>query len=394
MAGPMEGYKVVELGVWVAGPAAGGILADWGADVVKIEPPTGDPGRLFGKMLGCDLGVNPPFEMDNRSKRSVVLDLTTDEGRDTAFELLSDADVFLTNVRPGALQRLGLDFESVSARNPRLVYGLITGYGETGPDADRAAYDVAAFWSRAGVAHLLTRPGDTPPFQRGGMGDHSAGMTLAAAVCAALLARDRTGTGQLVTTSLYRQGAYTVSFDLNTYLLTGQPIAIGQRETMGNPCMNNYTAGDGRRFWLVGLEAERHWPALCRAVGRPGWGDEDPRFADARSRAANAVQLVAELDEIFATRPLDEWAQVFAGEPELFWSPVNGLEDVVADEQFHAAGGVVQVPDGKDDVAMVATPADFHGTPWAPRAVAPRLGQHTDEVLTELKARREGHFQD
>src|SRR6516164_3922728 len=391
MAGPVEGIKVVELGVWVAGPAAAGILADWGADVIKIEPPTGDPGRMFGRMLGCDLGVNPPFEMDNRSKRSIVLDLTTEAGRDTAFELLSGADVFLTNVRPGALRRLGLDFESVSARNSRLVYGLITGYGESGPDADRAAYDVAAFWSRAGVAHLLTRPGDTPPFQRGGMGDHSAGMTLAAAVCAALLARERTGSGQLVTTSLYRQGAYTVSFDLNTYLLTGQPIAVGQRESMGNPCMNNYTAGDGRRFWIVGLEADRHWPPLCRAVGRPEWCD-DPRFCNARARAANAVQLIAELDEIFATRPLDEWARIFAGEADFFWSPVNTLEDVVADEQFHAAGGFVDVPvdvpDGDATVTMVATPADFHGTPWAPRSVAPQLGQHTDEVLAELKARR------
>jgi len=387
MAGPVEGIKVVELGVWVAGPAAAGILADWGADVIKIEPPTGDPGRMFGRMLGCDLGVNPPFEMDNRSKRSIVLDLTTEAGRDTAFELLSGADVFLTNVRPGALRRLGLDFESVSARNSRLVYGLITGYGESGPDADRAAYDVAAFWSRAGVAHLLTRPGDTPPFQRGGMGDHSAGMTLAAAVCAALLARERTGSGQLVTTSLYRQGAYIVSFDLNTYLLTGQQIAIGQRESMGNPCMNNYTAGDRRRFWIVGLEADRHWPALCRAVGRPEWC-ADPRFCNARARAANAVQLIAELDEIFATRPLGEWAQIFAREPDFFWSPVNTLEDVVADEQFHAAGGIVDVPDEESSVAMVATPADFHGTPWAPRWVAPQLGQHTDEVLGELKTRR------
>ncbi len=387
MAGPVAGVKVVELGVWVAGPAAGGILADWGADVIKIEPPTGDPGRMFGRLLGCDLGLNPPFEMDNRSKRSVVLDLGTEEGRDTAFELLSDADVFLTNVRPGALRRLGLDFESVSAANPRLVYGLITGYGEEGPDADRAAFDVAAFWSRAGVAHLLTRPGDTPPFQRGGMGDHSAGMTMVAAVCAALLARERTGTGQLVTTSLYRQGAYTVSFDLNTYLMSGQPIAIGQRETMGNPCMNNYAAADGRRFWIVGLEPERHWPALCRAVGRPEWRD-DPRFADARARAVNSTVLVAALDEIFATRPLDEWAQVFAGEPDFFWSPINTLEDVVADAQFHAAGGIVDVPDGEAAVPMVATPADFHGTPWAPRSAAPELGQHTEEVLADLEARR------
>jgi crotonobetainyl-CoA:carnitine CoA-transferase CaiB-like acyl-CoA transferase len=387
MAGPLEGTRVVELGVWVAGPAAAGILADWGADVVKIEPPSGDPGRLFGRMLGCDLGVNPPFEMDNRSKRSIVLDLTADAGRGAAFELLSTADVFVTNVRPGALRRLGLDHESVVQRYPRLVYGLITGYGESGPDADRAAYDVAAFWSRAGVAHLLTRPGDTPPFQRGGMGDHSAGMTLAAAICAALIARQRTGTGQLVSTSLYRQGAYMVSFDLNTYLLTGQPIAIGQRESMGNPCMNNYAAGDGRRFWIVGLEADRHWPALCRAIGHPEWLT-DARFDNARARAANAVQLVAELDRIFATRPLDEWAEAFAREPDFFWSPVNALEDVVADEQFHAAGGIVDVPDGEAGVPMVATPADFHGTPWAARSAAPELGQHTDEILAELRARR------
>jgi crotonobetainyl-CoA:carnitine CoA-transferase CaiB-like acyl-CoA transferase len=388
MAGPIEGIRVVELGVWVAGPAAGGILADWGADVIKIEPPTGDPARMFGRMLGSDLGVNPPFEMDNRSKRSVVLDLATDEDRAAALELVSEADVFVTNIRPGGLHRVGLDFEAVAAVNPRLVYGLITGFGETGPDADRAAYDVAAFWSRAGLAHLLTRPGDTPPFQRGGMGDHLAGMTLAAAICAALVARDRTGRGQLVSTSLYRQGAYTVSFDLNTYLMTGQPIAIGQRETMGNPCMNNYAAADGRRFWIVGLEAGRHWPALCNVVGRPDWLT-DPRFADARTRAAHSAELIAELDEIFATKTLDEWAEVFAAEPEFFWSPINTIEDVVSDEQFHAAGGIVYVPDGESTVPMVATPADFHGTPSAPRATAPALGQHTREVLADLEAGRE-----
>ncbi len=387
MAGPVEGIRVVELGVWVAGPAAGGILADWGADVVKIEPPGGDPARMFGRMLGCDLGTNPPFEMDNRSKRSIVLDLTTEDRRSTALELISAADVFLTNIRLAALRHVGLDFAAVTARNTRLVYGLITGYGDTGPDADRPAYDVAAFWSRAGLAHLLTRPGQTPPFQRGGMGDHMAGMTLAAAICAALVARNRTGMGQLVTTSLYRQGAYTVSFDLNTYLLTGQPIAIGQRESMGNPCMNNYAAADGRRFWIVGLEAGRHWPALCRVVGRPDWLT-DPRFADARTRAANAVELIGELDEIFATRPLAEWAEVFAAEPEFFWSPINGVEDVVSDDQFHAAGGIVYVPDGDASVPMVATPADFHGTPWAPRSTAPQLGEHTAEVLAELRTHR------
>jgi len=382
MAGPLDAIRVVELGVWVAGPAAGGILADWGADVVKIEPPTGDPARMFGRMLGIEDGQSPPFEMDNRGKRSIMLDLTTDDGRSTAFELISGADVFITNVRPGALRRIGLDFETVAASNAGLVYGLITGYGEAGPDADRAAYDVAAFWARAGLAHLLTRPGDTPPFQRGGMGDHTAGMTLAAAVCAALVARSRTGTGQLVTTSLYRQGAYTISFDLNTFLMTGHSIAIGQRESMANPCMNNYVAGDGRRFWIVGLQVDRHWGPLCRVVGRPDWLTEYPR---PRDRAANAAEIIGVLDEVFATKPLDEWAKFFATEPDFFWSPINSIEDVVADDQFHAAGGVVYVPDGESSLPMVATPADFHGTPWAPRAKAPGIGEHTEEILAELR---------
>jgi crotonobetainyl-CoA:carnitine CoA-transferase CaiB-like acyl-CoA transferase len=383
MAGPLEGVSVVELGVWVAGPAAGGILADWGADVVKIEPPAGDPARMFGRMLGIEDGLSPPFEMDNRGKRSIVLDVMTVQGRATTCELLSGADVFLTNVRPSALTRMGLDFEAVASDNPALIYGLITGYGESGPDSDRAAFDVAAFWARSGLAHLLTRPGDTPPFQRGGMGDHMAGMTLAGAVCAALVARGRTGKGQMVSTSLYRQGAYTVSFDLNTFLMTGNPIAIGQRESMGNPCMNNYAAGDGRRFWIVGLQAGRHWPPLCRAVGRTDWLT-DPRFETPINRAINARELIAELDEIFATKPLAEWAEIFAGEPDFFWSPINSLEDVMGDEQFHAAGGIVNVPDGEGGVPMVASPADFHGTPWQPRSAAPQLGQHTADVLAEL----------
>ncbi len=385
MAGPMEGIKVVELGVWVAGPATGGILADWGADVIKIEPPTGDPARRFGRMLGLEGDESPPFEMDNRGKRSIMLDLIADDGRSTALELLSGADVFITNVRPGALRRIGLDFETVSVLNPRLVYGLITGYGEKGPDADRAAYDVAAFWARAGLAHLLTRPGDTPPFQRGGMGDHTAGMTLAAAVCAALVARSRTGTGQLVSTSLYRQGAYTVSFDLNTFLLTGHSIEIGQRESMANPCMNNYVTADGLRFWIVGLQVDRHWGPLCRVVGRREWLQD---YSRPRDRAANARYLIGELDEIFATKSLDEWAKVFATEPDFFWSPINSIEDVLADEQFHDAGGVVYVPDGDSSVPMIATPADFHGTPWEPRSKAPKVGEHTEEILAELRSRR------
>jgi crotonobetainyl-CoA:carnitine CoA-transferase CaiB-like acyl-CoA transferase len=206
-------------------------------------------------------------------------------------------------------------------------------------------------------------------------------------VCAALVARGRTGKGQLVSTSLYRQGTYTVSFDLNTLLMSGHSIDLGQRETMANPCVNNYAAADGRRFWIAGLEGERHWPVLCRVVERPQWLT-DPRFTWPRDRAANAVELIGELDRVFATKPLAEWAEIFDREPEFFWSPINTLEEVLADDQFHAGGGIVYVPEGEGTVPMVATPADFHGTPAEPRSTAPQLGEHTAEVLAEVSSRR------
>jgi crotonobetainyl-CoA:carnitine CoA-transferase CaiB-like acyl-CoA transferase len=215
------------------------------------------------------------------------------------------------------------------------------------------------------------------------MGDHSVAMTLVAAVSAALVARAKTGAGQLVTTSLYRQGAYTTSFDLNTVVTTGRTVAIGQRETMGNPCMNNYATADGRSFWIVGLEGDRHWPPLCRAVGREDWLT-DARFDTAYARFTNAAELITELDAIFATRTLDEWAEAFADEPDFFWSPIQSPDDVLADEQFHASGGIVDVPQGDSTIPMVATPADFHGTPWSVRLGVPTLGQHTAEVLAEL----------
>jgi crotonobetainyl-CoA:carnitine CoA-transferase CaiB-like acyl-CoA transferase len=383
MPGPMDGVRVVELGVWVAGPAAGGILADWGADVVKIEPPSGDPARTFQRMFGADMPNNPVFELDNRSKRSIVVDLSTDDGRALALELVDTADVFLTNIRLPALRRAGLDHEALLARNHRLVYAIITGYGLEGPDADRAAYDIAAFWARSGIAHLLTPPGANPPFQRGGMGDHSVGVSCAGAISAALFARERTGQGQLVSTSLLRQGVYTVGFDLNMVLGWGQHAQVGTREAMGNPAINNYVAGDGRRFWIVGLEGERHWPPLARAVGHPEWLD-DPRFSTPTGRAQNSRELIALLDAEFATKDLDEWAAEFAKEPDFFWAPVNGPDDILADPQLRHAGGLVEVPDEFGTTTMIASPADFHGTPWQPRWVAPRLGEHTRDVLGEL----------
>jgi crotonobetainyl-CoA:carnitine CoA-transferase CaiB-like acyl-CoA transferase len=380
----MEGVKVVELGVWIAGPAAGGILGDWGADVVKIEPPgIGDPARLFDKMLGADLPFNPIFENDNRNKRSVIIDIAKPKGQALAYELIDAADVFVSNVRAASLARLGLDPETLRARNPRLVYASITGYGLDGPDADRAAYDVAAFWSRAGIAASLMLPGQPPPFQRGGMGDHNTGLAAAGAVAAALYERERSGEGQLVSTSLLREGMYTMSFDMSVSLRFGVDLAAGDRKTMGNPAMNNYQDSEGKWFWLVGLEGERHWPALARAADRPEWLD-DPRFKEAADRALNAPELIAMLDEIFAQRTREEWGEIFDAEDDLWWAPVQTMQEVLQDPQARAAGGFVEVPDGEGTTLLPATPVDFHGEPCAQRNMAPAHGADGEAILGEL----------
>jgi crotonobetainyl-CoA:carnitine CoA-transferase CaiB-like acyl-CoA transferase len=343
----------------------------------------GDPARSFQRMLGGDLPTNPVFELDNRSKRSVVLDLGTEEGRALALELVDSADVFLTNIRMSALRRVGLDPESLRGRDPRLVYAVVSGYGLEGAEADRPAYDIAAYWARAGIAASLTPPGGSLPFQRGGMGDHSVAMTAAAMISAALFARERTGEGDLVSTSLLRQGAYTIGFDVNVALMWGLSIGVGTRTAMGNPAINNYTAGDGRRFWIVGLEGERHWPPLVRAVGHPEWLS-DERFATPAARFQNATQLISLLDEAFATKTLEEWETVFDTEPDFFWAPVQSVDELLIDPQFRAAGGLVEVPSDEGTWTMLATPADFESHHAGPRFRAPELGEHTHEVLAEL----------
>jgi crotonobetainyl-CoA:carnitine CoA-transferase CaiB-like acyl-CoA transferase len=214
------------------------------------------------------------------------------------------------------------------------------------------------------------------------MGDHNTGSTFAGGICAARFHRERTGAGQLASTSLYRQGVSTVSFDLNTVLGWGRYTAIGTGETMGSPSINNYAAGDGRHFWIVGLEGERHWPPIARLAGHTEWLD-DPRFRTPLDRARNAAELTALLDEAFATKPLDEWAPLFDAEPDMFWSRVQDPYEVVNDPTLHAAGGIVDVPDGVATMPMIATPVDFHGTPWSPRGMAPEVRPLTREQRPE-----------
>jgi crotonobetainyl-CoA:carnitine CoA-transferase CaiB-like acyl-CoA transferase len=253
-----------------------------------------------------------------------------------------------------------------------------------GDDADRAAYDVGAFWSRAGVAAALTPDGAPLPYQRGGMGDHMAGLAAAGAVSAALFSRERTGEGQRVSVSLLRIGMYMLGWDINMALRLGVPTMPMTVAAPPNPLINAYQAGDGRRFWMLGLQGDRHWPDVLRAVERTEWAD-DPRFATLIDRFANAAELVTSLNEVFATRTLDEWAPIFERE-DVWWAPVQHAHEVVDDPQARAAGGFVAVPapGGGEPLEMVATPIDFGGTPWAPRSSAPEFAQHTEEVLLEL----------
>jgi crotonobetainyl-CoA:carnitine CoA-transferase CaiB-like acyl-CoA transferase len=383
MPGPMLGVRVLEIAMWVAGPAAGGILADWGADVVKVEPPGGDPIRGVQAVLGPEAESNPFFEPYNRGKRSVVLDFKRDEDRAAALALIDRADVVLTNMRPAALRRLGLDHEALLARNPRLIYALVTGYGLEGPDAASGAYDLGAYWARGGIADILHVPGSELPVQRSGMGDHVAGLIAAGMISAALYSRQQTGRGQLVTTSLLRTALFQICSDYNMLLMLGREPGYQERASQANPLWNNYAAGDGRRFWLIGTQADRHWPSLLRITGHPEWA-ADERFATRASRAAHCVELIRLLDEIFATRSYDEWTSRFDAEQDFFWAPVHTLADTLADPQTAASGAIVRVADGSYGQPMIASPADFHGTPWQVRTRAPALGEHTAEVLAEL----------
>jgi len=378
----LQNYRVIELGMWVAGPAAGGLLADWGADVVKVETPVGDPmRRLFHLLAGHGQPESPPFDLDNRGKRSVVVDLTQEAGLEVLDRLLAGADVFLTNLRPEAVERLGLGPEALLERYPRLVYASVSGYGLSGPDRGRAGYDVGAFWARSGIAMLMA-PGDAPPpGVRSGMGDHVTGITAVAGILAALLERETTGRGQLVEISLLRTGIYTVGWDLGIQSRFGKLGSVQPRTTELNPMCNCYCSGDGHWFWLLGVEADRMWPKLCAALGRADLVD-DERFGSARGRRHHAAELVGLLDELFAGSSRNDLTAAF-DRNDVWWAPANTPAEVWEDPQAVAAGAFVDVPAGASGPAhrAVATPVVFHGAEAMPLRAAPGLGEHTDAVL-------------
>jgi len=379
----LQGLKVVEFASYIAAPGAAGVLADWGAEVIKVERPEGDPMRhVFGDAKG-EISGNPTFGLDNRGKRAIVLDIAKPEGRDALARLAGQADVFLTNVRPAALKRAGLDEATLRAANPRLVYAMVTGYGLEGPDAAKPGFDVTAFWSRAGVAHMHAPKGADPFILRTGVGDHTTSLATVSAILAALYERERTGQGRVVQTSLLATGIYSVSSDLAVQLAFGKLASNRPRTAPFDPLANFYRSRDGRWFVLNPRGASNDWQVLCEIFERPDL-PKDERFASGRVRRIHSAELVAELDLAFNALEFDEIARRLDAADQV-WAPVQSPAEVAADPQAAAAGAFVEVDDGKGGAyRSPAAPALFPGVEPGRRPPAPQLGEHTRQVLAEI----------
>ncbi|MEO1472672.1 MAG: CaiB/BaiF CoA-transferase family protein [Pseudomonadota bacterium] len=379
----LEGIRVVEHATYMAAPGAGSILSDWGADVVKIEPPGGDPIRKFFQTIGTDITDNPVFAFDNRGKKSIVLDTRTEEGQAIMRQLAGDADVFLTNVRPGGLARSGLDYDSLKTTNPKLVYCSLTGYGLEGEDKDRPGFDVASFWARSGVAALTIPKGEEPYALRTAFGDHTTSIAAAAGICAALVEATKTGKGRLVEASLLRTALYAMGSDFAIQLFFGRIGSTKSRAEQIQPLMNFFKSSDGSWICIVSRQGDVDWAPICRATGLDHLID-DERFTKAKGRRANSADLVGLLDEAFATFTKAEMAERLDAE-SIAWAPVQTLGEVAKDPQVMAAGGITTTPSesGGDPFQSPASPIRFPGADDGPKGPAPKPGEHTRDVLEQ-----------
>ncbi|MBK1657426.1 CaiB/BaiF CoA transferase family protein [Paracraurococcus ruber] len=379
MEGIFAGLRVIDAASYVAGPSAATILGDFGAEVIKLEPPGGDAYRALATMPGQPRGeTNYPWVVDNRGKRGLVLDLKKPEGQAVLHRLVERTDVFVTNAVPRLRAGLGIAPDALLGRNPRLVYAALTAYGEAGPEADKTGFDATAYWARSGLMDLVRAHAEAAPGRSvAGMGDHPTGLALYGAIVTALYRRERTGQGGMVHVSLLGTGLWANGFMAQAALDGAQFVPRPPREQAPNALGNLYRAGCGRWFLLALLNEARQWPALLAVLGDPGWGG-DPRFATQALRRENAPALTALLDAAFAARPLADWRPLLdaAG---LTFDAVATTQDAVAAPQARASGAVRAAPGGW----TVDSPLQVAGEAKAPPGPAPAPGEHAAAILAE-----------
>lgn len=387
MAMPLDGIRVIDWTIWQQGPVCTAMLADLGADVIKLEErESGDPGRGILKMSGVDLADRPNFyfEANNRNKRGITLDLKQAEAREIVYGLVAKSDIFVQNFRKGVAGRLGLDYATLKAHNPKLIYASATGYGPEGPDSDQPSFDYLGL-ARSGIMNAAGEP-DMPPLAiAGGVADQMGAIMLAYGILAALVAREKHGVGQEVDASHLGSMAMLQGLSLSGKLMMGFPLPRSFRNKAGNPLWNHYRCQDDKWLALAMLQPDRYWSDFCVALGRPELA-EDERFAELRARGANAEACIEILDEAFASKPREAWLETLRESPgDFIFTVVNSIDDLPDDPQMLANDYIVDFEHPQHGTTQVmGMPVRLSETPGQVRTPAPELGQHTEEVLLDV----------
>jgi formyl-CoA transferase len=379
-----SGLKVVDLASYIAGPAATTILSDFGADVIKVEPPgTGDPYRTFYVTPPNPVSeYNYAWQLTNRNKRSLALDLKSPGAKEVLTRLVRWADVLVTNFPRNVRARLGLAYEDIAPLNPRLVYAEITGYGDKGPEADKPGFDVTAYWARTGLMHVTHDAGSPPTLPVPGIGDHATASTLYSAIVTGLYRRERTGVGSHVSTSLIAEGAWAAATWIEAALHGATFFAQHDRSRPPNALLNPYRTSDDR--WLLLMAAQpKDWPGFARTMGLDALL-EDARFTDGAARARNAAALVAILDAAFARQALAHWKQVL-DHGRVIYGVAQVAQEIVQDPQMLENGILTPVEDPSAGATRtVNSPVQIEGVRKVAPSRAPALGEHSAGVLHEL----------
>jgi len=380
--GIFEGLKVLDCASFIAAPAAATVLSDFGADVIKIEPPgLGDPYRSLAKLPGYPASPhNFAWILESRNKKSLALDLGKPEGKAVLYRLAAEADVFITNFPPGVRQRLGITHEELAPLNPRLIYASFTGYGEKGEEANKPGFDSNAYWARSGLMDLVRADENTTPARSvAGMGDHPCAMAFYGAIVTALYKRERTGKGSHVSSNLMANGVWAASVLAQAKLCGAKFSERRPRERALNAVTNHYRCKDGRWLILSLLNEERQWPTLVRCLGREDLVS-DPRFATKPDRHARSLELIKLFDGIFAAKDLAEWRKILDGSGLIF-GVIGILDDIPTDRQMIENEVLVPYDDGS--LLTVNSPIWVDGSPKVKPRRAPDIGEHSDEILRQ-----------